>query len=152
MSDNMTPFEEVEQQPSATGTPPAPEEGQDAGRDWERGRRRWRSPGSWLGGAILIILGLIFLAENLGMSIPILDNWWALFILIPAVGALNNARQEYERNGRRFNSSVSGSLMGGLAMVLVTLTFLFSWPWGVIWPVFLILAGLTALAMGIFGR
>lgn len=148
MSDGMTPFEESEQQ--------SPDDGkQTQGRDQQAtsaGDRRWRSPGSWIGGAILIVLGLVFLAQNLGMTVPILQNWWAVFIFIPAVGALNTAWQAYQRNGRRFTSSVSGSLIGGLAMMLVALTFLLGWSWGVIWPVFMILAGLVALASGVFTR
>ena len=44
--------------------------------------------GSWLTGVILIILGGMFLMRNMGtFDIP-LKNWWALFILIPAIGAL----------------------------------------------------------------
>jgi hypothetical protein len=42
--------------------------------------------GNWIGGAVLIGLGIIFLLQNF-MNIS-LANWWALFIMIPAIGAL----------------------------------------------------------------
>jgi hypothetical protein len=45
------------------------------GRDWSNG---------WFGVA-LIALGMLFLVQNyLGYE---LRNWWALFILIPAIGS-----------------------------------------------------------------
>ena len=55
--------------------------------------------GSWAIGVIVIVLGVIFLAKNLGWTGPewAFDNWWALFILIPAFGSLAGAWRAYRR-------------------------------------------------------
>jgi hypothetical protein len=152
MSNGMTPFEESDapqagEDQRAAQTPPRDAGWTDAARP-----RRWRSPGTWVGGAILILVGLVTLAQNMGLAMPILRNWWAAFIFIPAISSLTAAWAQYQRNGGRFTRSVSGSLIGGLAMVLVALTFLLDWSWMVIWPVFLILAGLGSLATGLLAR
>ena len=142
MNDNVSPFEGAEQTRSqdidtdARGTPP-------------RYHGRSSFSGSWIGGAVLIALGIIFLLQNAGLDVPFLHNWWALFILFPAGSSLARAWQVYQNNGQRFTGSVSGSLIGGLALMLVAATFLFDLSWSLIWPVFLILVGLGALIKGI---
>mgnify|MGYP001316381740 CR=1 FL=1 len=45
--------------------------------------------GGWIGGAILIFIGTVFLLKNFGFPFP--ENWWAVFILIPAVAAFAGA-------------------------------------------------------------
>jgi hypothetical protein len=102
---------------------------------------------NWMGGVVLIAIGLIFLATNLG-GFP-LNNWWALFILIPAFSNFNSAYCNYKENGR-LEKSGRGSITGGLILSLIALTFLFSWDWGVIWPLFLIIGGVGALLGGWF--
>lgn len=97
---------------------------------------------SWNGGAILIGLGVIFLLHNL--NVFHLDNWWALFILMPAVANLGTAWRSYQQHGR-LTPKAHGSLTGGVILSLVAATFLFSWSWSVMWPVFLIVGGLSAL-------
>ena len=102
---------------------------------------------NWMAGVILIAIGLIFLATNLvGFH---LNNWWALFILIPAVSNFSSAYSNYQENGR-LEKSGRGSITGGLILSLIAFTFLFSWDWGVIWPVFLIIGGVGALLGGWF--
>src|SRR5512137_1892101 len=69
-----------------------------------RREERWaargsRSGGAWVMGAILIIIGIVFLLQN--MNVFILNNWWALFILIPAVGAFGAAWRSYQDAGGR---------------------------------------------------
>lgn len=102
---------------------------------------------SWMSGVILIAIGLIFLAANMGGFR--LDNWWALFILIPAVANFGSAVGDYQKNGRLTRSG-RGSVTGGLILTLVSFTFLFGWSWSVIWPVFLIIGGVAALLGGWF--
>ncbi len=90
---------------------------------------------------VLIALGVIFLVQNYtGMQ---LGNWWALFILIPASGALAAAWAAW-RAGMH-PAAVSGPLVGGLAMLTVAAIFLLELQWSRVWPVFLILAGIGAL-------
>jgi len=97
----------------------------------------------WVGGLILIALGLIFLAQNFGGFA--LNNWWALFILIPACGSFATAWRIYQTNGRKWTGAVTGPLTGGLILTAVSGIFLFGLDIGRLWPVFLILAGLGAL-------
>jgi hypothetical protein len=100
-----------------------------------------------LAGVALVTVGVLFLLANtIGFT---LNNWWALFILIPAVGNFQRAWHIRQRNGR-FTHGARGSITGGLILTFVAFTFLFSWDWGTIWPVFLIIGGLGALFGGFF--
>jgi multidrug transporter EmrE-like cation transporter len=102
--------------------------------------------GNWIAGAVLIVLGFIFLLQNF-MNIH-LGNWWALFIMIPAVGAFGRAWQAYNESGGQLNSAARRSLMGGLLLTMLTAVFLFNLSWSVLGPLFLILIGLSILANG----
>lgn len=97
----------------------------------------------WLGGAVLILIGLFFLLQN--FTSFQLNNWWALFILIPALGSLGTAWRAYRAAGR-WNAAARGALFGGLVLLIITAIFLFNLDWGRFWPLFLIIAGLGALA------
>lgn len=102
---------------------------------------------NWVAGVVLITIGLFFLVSNLtGFTI---DNWWALFILIPAISNFSRAWQSYQNDGR-FSRAVRGSLTGGLILTLIASAFLFNLDWGLIWPLFLIIGGLAALLGGWF--
>ena len=102
---------------------------------------------AWIAGGVLILIGVIFIIRNVtGFE---LANWWALFILIPALGSLGTAWQMFERNGRRFTAASQGPLIGGLVLLAVTAVFLFNLDWSRIWPLFLILAGLAAVLTSI---
>lgn len=102
---------------------------------------------NWMAGVVLIAIGVIFLAANF-VDFH-LNNWWALFILIPAVSNFGSAFRNYKENGR-LEKSGRGSITGGLILTLIAFTFLFSWDWGVIWPLFLIIGGIGALLGGWF--
>ena len=93
----------------------------------------------WVPGLILIGLGLIFLLNNTtGYSI---NNWWALFILIPAIGSFSKAANIMRSEGE-FTRQAWSALGGGIILTLIASAFLFDLDWGVIWPVFLIIGGL----------
>ncbi|MCX6033101.1 MAG: hypothetical protein NT169_27930 [Chloroflexi bacterium] len=111
------------------------------------GRRHDATP--WLGGAILIVLGLVFLAQNLGIAT--LNNWWAIFILIPAVGAFTAAWRKYQAAGASLTSGAVGSLIGGLVLTAVALAFLFNLGLnaGLFWPLLLIIGGLAVLLQAV---
>jgi hypothetical protein len=94
---------------------------------------------AWIPGLILIFLGIIFLADNY-FSFEVFDNWWALFILIPAVTNLSRAWRRYQQAGS-WTSDARGSLVGGLILTLVAFIFLFELSWGLFWPVILIIIG-----------
>ncbi|PIE82168.1 MAG: hypothetical protein CSA11_01530 [Chloroflexi bacterium] len=97
---------------------------------------------NWIAGVILIAIGLIFLATNLAGFM--LHNWWALFILIPVAFTFGNAYTDFHENGR-LTKKGRGELTSGLILSLIGCTFLFGWNWGAIWPVFLIIGGISAL-------
>ncbi len=102
----------------------------------------------WLGGVVLILVGIVFLLRQVsGFE---LDNWWALFILIPAVGSLATAWRAYDSADRKVTASVRGSLIGGLMMVLIAAIFLFNLDWALFFPAILILTGLGILASSFF--
>lgn len=108
-------------------------------------RAQRRQPKNWGTGLILIGIGIIFLISNTtGFH---LHNWWALFILIPAFSKFGDAVNNYQKKGRLTRSG-RGSLTGGLILSLIASVFLFNLDWGLIWPVFLIIGGLSALLGG----
>ena len=101
---------------------------------------------SLLPGFFLILLGLYFLARNITGFY--LDNWWALFILIPAVNNFSNAMSAMRRDGN-LSRSARGYFFRSLIFVLLVAAFLLSIEFGLIWPIFIILAGLGVL-LGVF--
>jgi hypothetical protein len=109
----------------------------------ERRARRGRYSGRWIGGAVLIALGVILLLSSLGSFY--LENWWALFILIPAIGAFGNAWRAYQTEGHRLTASARGSLIGGSILILITAIFLFNLNWALLGPIILIVIGVTLL-------
>lgn len=105
---------------------------------------------SWFGGAVLILIGAVFLLRNVtGIWF---DDWWALFIAIPGVVALASAWSLYQRNGNRLDGPVLGAALAGVFPLLVAAIFLFDLDWGRVWPLFLIAAGLLAMAPRTTGR
>ncbi len=109
----------------------------------ERRAMRGQYGGSWVGGAILLLLGVIFLLQNMGALT--LNNWWALFIMIPALGAFGAAWRAYQAADGRLTAAARGSLIGGLILTLITAIFLFELSWGVLGPIVIILAGIGLL-------
>ena len=104
--------------------------------------RRSGNSGSWVVGVILILVGAFLLLDDLtGIS---LDNWWALFILIPAVGAFGNAWQSYQKDGR-ISGRARTSLISGFVLLMVTTIFLLDLNWTYLGPILLVLAGLGLL-------
>ncbi len=102
--------------------------------------------GSWFPGVILILLGTIFFfTTTTGWT---LENWWALFILIPAVANFGHAWQQWQHNGR-FSNSVRSSFTAGCVFTLVAVAFLLELDWGLIWPSILIVFGVSALLNGL---
>lgn len=104
------------------------------------GHERGKTP--WVPGVILIGLGLIFLLNN--TTSYTINNWWALFILIPAIGSFSKAAEIIRSEGE-FNRQAWGALASGTILTLVASAFLFNLSWGLIWPIFLIIGGLGLL-------
>lgn len=109
-------------------------------------RRKKNRNDKWVGGVILIGIGLVFLLQNIASFA--FHNWWALFILIPGIASLVNAWQNYHEDGR-FSERARGPFIGGLILIFITSIFIFGWNWGTVWPVFLIIGGFAALLKGV---
>jgi len=102
----------------------------------------WSGSG-WIGGVTLVVLGLLFLAQS---YTPFkLGNWWALFLLIPTVGAWSAAYRFYEVD-KRVGRRTWGAFVAGLFPALVAIIFLNDLDWAKVWPLFLIIAGFAALS------
>jgi len=100
--------------------------------------------GAVIGGIILIGLGVIFFLQNIGLFY--IGNWWALFILIGTAGAWGRAYYIYQKNGQRITQAVAGAFIGGLFPLAAALIFLFDLSWGIMWPIFLVIAGAAMLS------
>ena len=105
-------------------------------------RRAAHAGGAWIGGVILIGLGMIFLLQNTGALY--LQNWWALFILLPALGSFGASFTEYRVSGR-FNAKARGSLVAGLVFTAIASVFLFNLNFSLLLPIILIVAGVGML-------
>lgn len=107
-------------------------------------RRAWRGsrPFNWIWGAVLILIGLVLLLQNLTGTFSF--NWWALFILIPAFWTFSAAWGNYQSNGRLTRTGRS-SLIGGAALTIIAAIFLLNLNFSYLWPVLLILGGLSVL-------
>jgi len=94
-------------------------------------------------GLILVLIGVIFMLRN--VEIFELDNWWALFILIPAIASFGNAWKIFQGNGRQMTRRVRSRIVAGLFPLTIALIFLFGLDMGELWPVFIILAGVAVI-------
>ena len=93
-------------------------------------------------GGVLILIGAFLFARNL-FDFD-LENWWALLILIPAVGSLADVWRSFRAEGR-LSAAARGPLVAGVALLLVTAIFLFDLSWGTLWPLFVIIFGVGVL-------
>ena len=111
----------------------------------EKGQiERRRGSGSWVADLMPIVVGSLFLSQtafhlNLGGW-----NWWALFILIPTAKLWGAAWASYRATGE-WSVKAREQVVGGLFPMMVAVTFLLDLDWGVVWPQFVIVAGVLAL-------
>src|ERR1700690_2766375 len=101
---------------------------------WQRRaeRRAALGGGAWLGGAALVLLGLLLLGQN--MKMLTFENWWALFILLPALGSFGTAWRMVQASGGHFTMGARGSIIVGLLLTLVAVMFLFNLNWIIFGP------------------
>ena len=111
-----------------------------------REARRMRGQGgTWIFGAILVLLGIVFLLQNFGAAGINFNNWWALFILIPAFAAFERGTRQYREGGNKLTGRARSAFLSGLILLFVTIFFLFNLDWTYVGPILLILAGLAFL-------
>lgn len=97
------------------------------------------------GAIILILIGVVFLIKRLG--IVEIENWWALFILIPAISSLSNLIQDVRR-GISISAVIAQGILGALFPAAIAAMLLFNLSWVKFWPIFIILAGFSMLLSG----
>jgi drug/metabolite transporter (DMT)-like permease len=103
-----------------------------------------RADGAWVGAIVLIAIGAVFLARNLGVEMP--DHWWALFILIPAVASFASATRSWQAAGRLTGPAIASIVVGiGLLALTAILLFGYNINWNYVWPVVLIGVGVSLL-------
>jgi uncharacterized membrane protein YdbT with pleckstrin-like domain len=135
-------------QPSQNQTPL---DQREAGHQRRMERRESRG-GSFVFGAILIVLGILFLMQNIGSFDFPFENWWALFILIPAIASFERAYSNYRAADNQFTAGVGGALLSGIVLTLVTAAFLFNFGWTYFGPILIIIAGLGILMNSLFNK
>lgn len=116
----------------------------------ENNNNKGFSSNLWIG-LIFIIGGAIVLLNQMDiLSFEL--NWWALFILFPAFGALTGAYNRYRSTNDLFEMGVMIPTLVGLFMLLLSVSLLLgdaiNMNLRVYWPIILIILGLGM----IFGR
>ena len=98
----------------------------------EPDKRRGYSP---FMGLAFTVIGILLLLRNLEV-IRIGHRWWALFFLIP-IGYLLSDLMHGRQNRR--------SLIGVVTLVAMMVILLLGLNWAIVWPVFIIIGGLSFL-------
>jgi hypothetical protein len=76
------------------------------------------------------------------LKIPTFNNWWALFILLPAIGSLSVAWQTY-RSAGHLTRRVRSAVIVGIVLLLVTGIFLLNLNWTDLGPGLHALSGIA---------
>ncbi|MEX0852154.1 MAG: DUF5668 domain-containing protein [Bauldia sp.] len=126
--------------------------------DQPQDNRGWRGPhflregrDRWIVGLILIVVGAVFLLQNLGFEMP--TNWWAVFLLLPAAAAAINGVKAYNREGRiTGGAAASFAIAAVLVLAAAVLLLDIRINWDLIWPLVLIAIGLGILLRSFGGR
>ncbi|MCB8985865.1 MAG: hypothetical protein H6659_18700 [Ardenticatenaceae bacterium] len=98
----------------------------------------------WLGGVVLIALGLLFWLQSAGYLTQ-LTNWWALFILLPAVATFSAGMGAYRRNGGQWTGEAVGPMVASVMFLGLTAVFFFGLNLSLFGPILLIVAGLLLI-------
>jgi len=98
----------------------------------------------WIG-LVFIFGGAVVLLNQLNI-LPFELNWWALFILFPAFGALTSAYNRHRSTNDLFEMGVMIPALVGLFMLLLSVSLLvgdaINLNLRVYWPIILIVLGL----------
>jgi len=104
----------------------------------------------WIGLAFIAGGAVILLNQSGLLSFEL--NWWAFFILIPAIGSFSSAYNRYRATNNIFEMSVMMPALIGLFMIGLMFNLLsgngWNFNWNLLWPIMLIVIGLSM----IFGR
>lgn len=104
----------------------------------------------WIGLAF-IAGGAIVLLNQTGL-VSFDFNWWALFIIFPAIGSFSGAYKRYRATNNLFDMGVMIPVLMGLFMLALAFNLLsgngWNFNWNLLWPAMFIIIGLGM----IFGR
>ncbi len=103
--------------------------------------KTYRRHSGWSFGLVMIGLGCLFLLKNYGYPMP--ENWWAFFLLIPAIPSLTRALLLARRGEGK---EALRPLARAFIFSFLAAGFLLDWDWAQIWPVFLIVGGVGIIA------
>ena len=117
------------------------QEEQENNSEW-----KWHQPTNHAWGIALVVVGLLFLVNSLGIYHIPFYNWWAVFILVPGINMLLNAWQIYQEEGLTSENVNRKAILGG-ALVMVSFAFFFNLNWSFFFPIVLIGAGVYLLLM-----
>jgi len=100
-------------------------------------------------GLAVVLVGLFFLARNLGFGLPFpaWHNAWALFILVGAVSPARKAFVRFRLAGQ-VDGVVAHRAIQALTVAVVALMFLLDVSFATWWPVFVVIGGLYAMFPG----
>ena len=108
-------------------------------------QRNWvLSSNLWIGLAF-IAGGVIVLLNQSGL-LSLEFNWWAFFIVIPAIGSFRNAYNRYRATNNLFDMGVMMPALIGLFMIGLMFNLLsgngWNFNWNLLWPLMFIILGL----------
>ena len=98
-----------------------------------------------LGGVLLMSVGVFFLSR---VTLFKNDNWWSVFIFLPALGLLWSAGLMHHFSQGAFNFWVRLHLSMGCIILAVALIFALDLNWAYAWSLMLIVPGLTIFLNG----
>ena len=114
-------------------------------------KRNWvPSSNLWIG--LAFIAGGVTVLLNQSGLLSFEFNWWAFFIVIPAIGSFRNAYNRYRATNNLFDMGVMMPALIGLFMIGLMFNLLsgngWNFNWSLFWPLMFIIIGLGM----IFGR
>ncbi len=104
----------------------------------------WHDSSSWSWGVVLILLGGIFLLNNMGYDFISIDNWWAIFILAPGLSMMASSFK-YFRAKNRFSRGARTRGLLGLILSAFAVSLLFGIDMLYIGPALLVGFGIYLL-------
>ena len=100
--------------------------------------------GRRIGAVVLIVVGAIFLLRNFEF-LNLGRHWWALFFLIPISALVTTLQRQRKAHGGALPPESRGSIIGVVTLTTLMCIFLFGVNWGTIWPIFIIIGGLSLI-------
>jgi hypothetical protein len=98
-----------------------------------------RMGNTWLGVTLIALGAAFFIQSYFGFGFR---NWWALFILIPAIAAFSTGWYAWKAG---HTATATSQFTIGLVVASVAAIFLLDIPWRLAWPVLFIVAGIGLL-------